>query len=93
MGRGSRFSCSGCGYDALVSGGDDAGMDVLTTTVSCEGCGELYDVVTGSPHAGRTTEPACPVDPAHPISRWQHPGPCPRCGSPVERLGEEVLWD
>ncbi len=93
MGSSSRFSCPACGYEALVSGGDDAGFSLLTTTVLCEECRELYDVETGSPHAGRTTEPACPVTAAHRVSRWEHPGPCPRCGGRMDLQGTEVLWD
>ncbi len=93
MGRTARFSCSGCGYEALVSDGDDAGTVALTTTVLCEGCGELYDALTGRPYAGRATEPACPVDTTHLVSRWEHQGLCPRCGFRTERLGEELLWD
>lgn len=40
------FRCATCGYEAMVSGKDDAGMKVSTTTVLCEECEELYDVVT-----------------------------------------------
>ena len=29
----------------------------------------------------------------NPISRWEHPRPCPRCGSRMDHLGIEVLWD
>jgi len=31
----------------MVSGGEDGGMEVSTTTISCVECQELYDVVSG----------------------------------------------
>lgn len=38
--------CENCNYKAIVSGGDDVGMACRTTTISCQDCGELFDVVT-----------------------------------------------
>ncbi len=46
MGSWTEFRCGSCGYEAMVSGRDDAGMLVNTTTILCEDCEELYDVVT-----------------------------------------------
>ena len=46
MGSWQLLECEFCRYRAEVSGGDDAGMLVSTTTVACETCAELYDVVT-----------------------------------------------
>jgi rubrerythrin len=40
------FICKNCGYEAIVSGGDDVGMACRTTTISCKDCGELFDVIT-----------------------------------------------
>lgn len=34
MGCHYRFHCVNCGYEAVVSGGDDSGMDCTTTTSS-----------------------------------------------------------
>ncbi|TWU29641.1 hypothetical protein Pla144_04200 [Bythopirellula polymerisocia] len=41
-----QFICENCNYEAVVSGGDDVGMVSCTTTISCQDCGELFDVVT-----------------------------------------------
>ena len=46
MGSNYQFLCKDCDYDAVVSGGDDSGMACRTTTISCQDCGELFDVVT-----------------------------------------------
>jgi len=46
LGSNYQFTCKSCGYEAIVSGGDDVGMACRTTTISCQDCGELYDVVT-----------------------------------------------
>ncbi|PLS82252.1 MAG: hypothetical protein CYG60_24855 [Actinobacteria bacterium] len=99
MGSWHLFECGSCGYRAEVSGGDDAGMLVSTTTVFCEACTELYDVVTenrswkaGGPIEG-PQEPRCPKSKKHPIRLWTYPGPCPRCGECIEDRGSVALWD
>ena len=95
MGASYQFVCGSCGYEATVSGGDDFGFSVSTTTVLCEGCRELHDVVTARfppyPHDPdfRQGEPACPRDETHVVRRWGRPGPCPRCG---QRMGEGEAW-
>lgn len=90
MGRAFSFRCPGCGYEATVSGGDDAGMLGATTTVSCAGCRELYDVLVWSPEE---PEPRCPEYPTHPVTRWTAPSPCPNCGREMVQGDLEVLWD
>jgi hypothetical protein len=52
MGQTRSLRCSGCSYQANVSGGDDAGMVVTTTPVSCSTCRRLFDVVTGEREDG-----------------------------------------
>lgn len=47
MGACYDFSCPNCGYSAQVSGGDDFGFHVVTTTIVCETCRELLDVGIG----------------------------------------------
>ncbi len=100
MGASYQFRCDSCGYEAEVSGGGDAGMLVITTTVLCETCEELYDVVT----ARRPTDPAerldfgpvepvCPRSKRHTIKPWEHPGPCPKCGSQMTMGDTLMLWD
>ena len=46
MGTRYQFLCKHCDYETVVSGGDDVGMACRTTTISCQDCGELFDVVT-----------------------------------------------
>ncbi len=46
MGCHYQFICNQCNYEAVVSGGDDEGRESHTTTISCQDCGELFDVVT-----------------------------------------------
>lgn len=56
------YSCPACGDTAKVSGGEDGGMVVSTTTILCETCQKLYDVVTAT-HRGEADRchlPQCP---------------------------------
>ena len=100
MGAHYQFLCERCGYEAEVSGGDDAGMIVNTTTILCEDCEELYDAVTfrrawgpeEEPDPG-PIEPRCPKSKRHSFRPWEHPGPCPRCGNEMTMGGMLALWD
>ncbi len=100
MGASYEFRCGSCGYEAEVSGRDDAGFFVNTTTILCEGCEELYDVVTArrpmdpaeEPDPG-PIEPMCPKSKRHIVRSWEHPGPCPKCGSPMTMGNMLMLWD
>ncbi len=99
MGQQNQFRCESCGYEAIVSGGDDFGMRASTTTIVCETCEELYDVTTAEfppyPHQSdfELGEPLCPKNREHPIRRWPYLGPCPRCGRQMV-LGEVTInWD
>ncbi len=100
MGTTHRFRCESCGYEAEVSGGDDAGMRVITTTIRCEACEELYDVVTAERSIDlaegpvfNPVEPVCPRSKRHTIKPWEHPGPCPKCGSQMTMGDTLMLWD
>ena len=100
MGATYQFRCGSCAYEARVSGGDDAGMIVSTTTILCEDCEELYDVVTArrargpeeEPDPG-SIEPRCPKSKRHSFRLWEQPGPCPRCGNKMTMGEEMALWD
>ena len=46
MGTNYQFLCKHCDYETVVSGGDDVGMACRTTTIGCQDCGDLFDVVT-----------------------------------------------
>jgi hypothetical protein len=92
MGRIYRFECSACGYIANVSGGDDKGELFATRTVSCATCRALGDAIVQS--VGRLRCPmAGPRSPAHDITPWTHPGPCPRCGAELSRDESGVPWE
>lgn len=45
VGAAWRFTCPGCGYDAVVAGGRGALFAGPTMTISCKECRELSDVV------------------------------------------------
>ncbi len=97
MGQLHSFKCQSCGYYAEVSGGDDAGMMIVTTTISCGVCRELYDAVVHKvrePWLG-DIEPRCPRAKRHAVTVWTHPGPCPKCGEPLDYDPEGItaLWD
>jgi Zn finger protein HypA/HybF involved in hydrogenase expression len=96
MGQTITFRCTACDYGANVSGGDDAGMAAETTTVECEHCKVLMDVVIGRREQGFVPiEPRCVNRKDHRVRRWTSPGPCPRCGATMEEdSGDEVIqWD
>ncbi len=100
MGAWYLFECESCGYRAEVSGGDDVGMASRTTTVSCEVCRELYDVViseepwlAGRPDDKNPGNLQCPRSSEHRCSPWEHPGPCPKCGEQIRERGMTALWD
>ena len=45
MGTTYDFICNACGYTTEASGGNDVGMICATTTILCQECRELYDIV------------------------------------------------
>ncbi len=44
MGQARRFRCPKCDYSAVVSGGEDRGINLFVQTVQCVDCRELMDV-------------------------------------------------
>jgi len=96
MGTLYRFSCPNCAHAVEVSGGDDAGMVCLTTTVVCEECRQLYDVAIvknpGSAYPKRIPI-HCPKSGRHKVKRWRSPRPCPKCGTSMKKGEPTVLWD
>jgi hypothetical protein len=57
MGRLFEFGCEQCGYQAEVSGGEDAGWLILTQTMTCLDCKRVVDVVAGN----RTPVPSAAI--------------------------------
>ena len=94
MGTSYSFKCTRCGYSATLSGGDDQGMVVRTTTIVCRTCIELYDVVTGELEDGFMKIPIrCPKVKKHIVEKWEDPGACPKCGGIMENQGSCIDWD
>jgi hypothetical protein len=97
MGTWHTFHCAGCGYHAEVSGGDDRGMDIVTSTVVCVDCRALYDVFMGTSDSGdhpfKQPKFRCPKRSSHRIQKWEDGGPCPVCGCPMENMGPTAIWD
>jgi rubredoxin len=101
-----RFECSGCGYQAEVSGGPDVGMLVETQPVFCLPCNELRDVATGCwGDNGLTPEvlrrrgldaqglSRCGVCGGREHRPWRDGDRCPRCGGKVHRRECTLDWD
>ena len=96
MGQTYEFRCPSCGYRAEVSGGDDAGMVACTTTIICEDCRKLFDITTDlldSSTEDKQPEFRCPKQASHRVHKWSANGPCPRCGTRMEKGKLTILWD
>ncbi len=98
MGGWIEFRCGSCGYEVMVSGRDDAGFFVNTTTVLCEDCEGLYDVVTFKRPGAEgkrmgAIEPGCPRSGWHTVRQWKHPDTCPKCGNIMVRGEKVTMWD
>ena len=97
MGTWYRFTCPACTYAADISGGDDAGMAVVTTTIVCRACKKLYDAATrrlpiseeGADWIDERLR--CPNSEGHIVELWKHPGAaeqpgCSAMQSAIRRL-------
>jgi hypothetical protein len=96
MGELFQFGCTNCGFNAQVSGGDDAGMSVSTSTIVCQSCRQLYDVVIVNLDDDKGTKqhpPRCPKSGTHTVTRWNNGDQCPKCGEPLARGESVCLWD
>lgn len=93
MGQMTEYVCPACRYRKTVVGGTDSGMLVTLTTILCETCQELEDVVTVQRPTGETFAPACPQGSAHRWRLWKAFGPCPRCGVRMEQGATWLIWD
>lgn len=102
MGSQYRFTCESCGFEATASGGFDFGFACATQTYSCTGCGILFDqTVSREPWSFDPTKVPDKVrcrrarkTGRHDAVKWNHPGPCPKCGTFLDREDEpSVMWD
>lgn len=92
------FNCPACGLKGHVSGGYDAGMISVTTTIYCLTCQTLQDAVIEEMFepVPREIEPRCEKRKSHPIKLWNREQPCPRCGQGLmeeDPNGEVTMWD
>lgn len=72
------------------------GLLERTTTVFCENCGELQDILAGHYFAEPSDKRPkfhCPNRASHRIRVWNASEGCPRCGGSIENLGATVMWD
>jgi hypothetical protein len=98
MGQRFQQKCKACGYSAEVSGRGDAGMLVITTTIVCLDCKELYDfIVCYHGHAGGPKTAAqpisCPKTNWHRVTQWKTGDDCPKCGDPMVQGVSTLIWD
>jgi rubrerythrin len=95
MGSSYEFTCRQCEYSAEVSGGDDAGKISATTTILCEDCKQLFDVMVSENPSEKSSyrDPVCPRDNNHKVRRWKHPDVCPKCGTQMEKGALTIDWD
>ncbi|NVM01571.1 MAG: hypothetical protein HWN67_04515 [Candidatus Helarchaeota archaeon] len=100
MGISYKFTCDGCGYNQVVTGGKDRGLVRIGMTINCNTCKELYDIFLKEENPSIIFSPDwnpptvyCPKSNDHAVDFWNHPGPCPKCGKTM-RKGEGVIeWD
>lgn len=100
MGRLYEFGCGQCGYQAEVSGGEDAGFLLVTRTMTCLDCKEVVDVVVGESQPGSLGSDIhilgrCPLCRHLRVVPWPNSRPRPKCGGTIKKLdtGRVVFWD
>jgi|UniRef100_A0A7C3WLQ0 uncharacterized paraquat-inducible protein A len=99
MGQLFEFGCDNCGYQAEVSGGEDAGYLIVTRTMICLDCKEVVDVVVGESQQGSwgsdTKLHCCPRCRGLRVVPWPKSRPCPRCGGTMKKLDTRrvCFWD
>ncbi len=100
MGRLFEFGCEHCGYQAEVSGGEDAGYLIVTRTMICLDCKEVVDVVVGESHPGSLGSDIdivgrCLRCRGRQVVPWPQSRPCPKCGRRMNKLdtGRVCFWD
>ncbi len=100
MGRLYEFGCEQCGYQAEVSGGEDAGCLVVTRTMTCLDCKRVVDVVVGESHPGSLGSDIdilgqCPRCRGRRSVPWGQSRVCPKCGGAMKKLdtGRVCYWD
>ena len=90
MGAVYEFICLKCGYSVECEGGFGGGFVYTSQDVLCHDCREIRMCVTARHEFRCDPKPSdmlplqCPVDSSHRIEKWDHPGPCPRCGTTLQ---------
>jgi hypothetical protein len=99
MGTLHKYVCRSCGYYAEVSGGEDAGMESVTTTIVCEDCRRLYDIQIDAHPFSKSPEEAliafpicCPRCAIHRVREWKEGRGVPEMwGTDRQRWTNRVL--
>jgi len=95
------FTCPDCDYSDFVCGCGGVGMHAVWETMTCLDCRELVDVLVGQlgqrgPSGDKEWDRdlgVCLECRGKNLSIWTHPGPCPRCGSILEKGDNELMVD
>ncbi len=79
------WSCSKCDFVFHGAGEHSALRSGTTTSIYCEGCEDVMDVLDAPPPWRRDKEApveplACDHDKRHAIRPWTAKEPCPHCG-------------
>lgn len=92
------FGCPSCGYHVEVPGGMSGGFTTVSQDVLCHDCREISTCLVAEARSlpfawdDAVRHPLrCPADASHTVDPWEHPGPCPGCGSTMER-GDVTMW-
>jgi len=94
MGSTYRYVCPKCDYSAEVFGGGDIGMLCETTTILCNDCKELYDVITKY-HGEKKQKLLCPEINDHNVRKWKFFDICSVCGEMMKEdmFFPRAMWD
>lgn len=99
-----RWTCSQCGYKALVGGGPERGFSCARNTFHCKTCQQLMDLTTtvfckitlediaSNVNKDKVIIPRCRYCKGE-VDLWDtEKKECPCCGATMKR-GSEILWD
>lgn len=96
MGFSQTWHCDSCDFGFLGEGHNSALMSGTTTSVYCEGCETVMDLLTGPYGVETPGAPlVCGFDGTHTVRPWTVEDPCPRCskGTLKAEPGSGMLTD